>query len=133
MKKLLVAFIAGSLAVVSAQQEAAYIYAITGARIVPVSGAAIDNGTIVFRDGVIGQVGASVTGPAGAQVIQGKGLTVYPGLIDMGSSAGIEAPPIPRAENAQTTEDVERVKKDTLLRAQLRAADYMNPASPALL
>ena len=50
----------------------------------------------------------------------------------MGSAAGLEAPPVPRAENPQTTEDVERVKRDTLLRANLRAADHMNPKSAAL-
>jgi imidazolonepropionase-like amidohydrolase len=116
----------------AAQQEAPYTYAITGARIVPVSSAPIDNATIVFSDGVITQVGAGVAAPAGAQVIAGKGLTVYPGLIDMGSSVGLEAPPVPRAENPQTTEDVERVKRDTLLRADLRAADHMNPKSAAL-
>ena len=42
-------------------------------------------------------VGAYVTVPAGAQVIAGKGLTVYPGLIDMGSTAGLDVPAIPRA------------------------------------
>jgi imidazolonepropionase-like amidohydrolase len=115
-----------------AQQEAAYVYAITGARIVPVSGAPIDNGTILFRDGVIEQVGASVNVPSGAQIVQGKGLTVYPGLIDMGSSAGFEPPAIPRAENPQTTEDIERVKRDTLLRAHLRVADHLAPAAPSL-
>jgi imidazolonepropionase-like amidohydrolase len=114
------------------QQEAPYSYAITGARIVPVSGAPIDNGTIVFTGGVITAVGATATVPAGAITINGKGLTVYPGLIDMGSSAGLEAPPVPRAENPQTTEDVERVKRDTLLRPHLRAADHMNPAAAAL-
>lgn len=118
---------------VSAQQEATYTYAITGARIVPVSSAPIDNATIVFSNGVITAVGANVTVPAGAITIAGKGLTVYPGLIDMGSSAGLEAPAVPRAENAQTTEDLERVKRATLLRPHLRAADHMNPASPALL
>ncbi len=121
-----------SVTLVSAQQEAPYTYAITGARIVPVSGATIDNGTLVFSGGVIDAVGTNVTVPAGAITIAGKGLTVYPGLIDMGSSAGLEAPAIPRAENPQTTEDIERVKRDTLLRAHLRAADHMNPAAAAL-
>ena len=116
----------------ASQQEAPYTYAITGARIVPVSGATIDNGTLVFSGGVISAVGTNVTVPAGAITIAGKGLTVYPGLIDMGSSAGLEAPAIPRAENPQTTEDIERVKRDTLLRAHLRAADHMNPAASAL-
>jgi imidazolonepropionase-like amidohydrolase len=116
----------------SAQQEAPYTYAITGARIVPVSSAPIDNATIVFSDGLITQVGAGVAAPVGAQVITGRGLTVYPGLIDMGSGAGLETPTIARADNPQTTEDVERVKKETLLRADLRAADYMNPKAAAL-
>ncbi|HJU43517.1 MAG TPA: amidohydrolase family protein [Vicinamibacterales bacterium] len=121
-----------AVAAVSAQQEAQYSYAITGARIVPVSSAPIDNGTLVFTGGVITAVGTNVTVPAGAITITGKGLTVYPGLIDMGSSAGLDAPAVPRAENPQTTEDVERVKRDTLLRAHLHAADHMNPAASAL-
>ena len=116
-----------------AQQEAPYTYAITGARVVPVSAATIDDGTVVFSGGVISAVGAAVTVPPGAITIAGKGLTVYPGLIDMGSAAGLDAPSIPRAENPQTTEEVERVKRDTLLRAHLRAADHINPAAPALL
>lgn len=120
------------VALLSAQQEAPYTYAITGARIVPVSGATIDNGTVVLSGGVISGVGATVAVPAGAIAIAGKGLTVYPGLIDMGSTAGLEAPVIPRAENPQTTEDVERVKRDTLLRAHLRAADHINPGAAAL-
>src|SRR5687768_2097839 len=119
-------------AAVSTQQEAPYSYAITGARIVPVSGTPIDNGTIVFSGGTITAVGTGVTVPAGAITIAGKGLNVYPGLIDMGSTAGLEAPAIPRADNPQTTEDIERVKRDTRLRAHLRAADHMNPAASAL-
>ena len=124
--------IAFSVSSGASQQEAPYTYAITGAKIVPVSGAAIDNGTLVFSGGVISAVGTNVTVPAGAITIAGKGLTVYPGLIDMGSSAGLEAPAIPRADNPQTTEDIERVKRDTLLRAHLRAADHMNPTAATL-
>lgn len=116
----------------SAQQEASYSYAITGARIVPVSSAPIENGTVVFTGGVITAVGANVAVPAGAITIAGKGLTVYPGLIDMGSAAGLEVPAVPRADNPQTTEEVERVKRDTLLRPHLHAADYVNPAAAAL-
>ena len=65
-------------------------------------------------------------------MIDGKGLTVYPGLIDMGSTVGLDMPSVPRADNPQTTEDVERVKADYLLRAQLRAADHVNPNAAAL-
>ena len=129
---IIVVFVVAFVLPGGAQQEAPFTYAITGARIVPVSSAPIDNATIVFSDGVITQVGAGAAAPAGAQVIAGKGLTVYPGLIDMGSVAGLEAPPVARGENPQTTEDVERVKRDTLIRADLRAADHMNPKSAAL-
>lgn len=120
------------VAALSAQQEAPFTYAITGARVVPVSSVPIDNGTVVFSGGVITAVGANVAVPPGAIAIPGKGLTVYPGLIDMGSGAGLELPAMPRADNPQTTEDVERVKRDTLLRPHLRAADHMNPMAAAL-
>jgi imidazolonepropionase-like amidohydrolase len=130
---ILGAIFAGLLGVaIGAQQEAPFSYAITGARVVPVSSAPMDNATVVFSNGVITAVGAGVAVPAGAITVAGKGLTVYPGLIDMGSTAGFEPPAIPRADNPQTTEDIERVKRDTLLRPQLQAADYMNPAATAL-
>ena len=130
--RVIVVIVVVAAAGTNAQQEAAYSYAITGARIVPVSSAPMDNGTIVFTGGVITAVGTNVTVPAGAITITGKGLTVYPGLIDMGSAAGLEAPAVPRADNPQTTEDVERVKRETMLRAHLRAADHMNPSASAL-
>src|SRR5215213_7611237 len=63
-------------------------YAITNARIVPVSGPTIDRGTIVIRNGLIVSVGASVAVPADARIIDGAGLSVYPGLIDALSSLG---------------------------------------------
>src|SRR4051794_29318306 len=64
-------------------------YAITNARIVPVSGPVIAKGTVVVRDGLIAAVGATVATPADARVIDGTGLTVYPGLIDAYSSVGL--------------------------------------------
>ena len=63
--------------------------AIRNATIVPVSGPAIPNGTIVFADGAITAVGATATIPADATVIDGTGLFVYPGLIDSGSNVGL--------------------------------------------
>lgn len=65
-------------------------YAIKGARIVPVTGAEIASGTVVIgADGKIAAFGANATIPAGANVIDGKGLTVYPGMMDAGSSIGL--------------------------------------------
>ncbi|HRP07063.1 MAG TPA: hypothetical protein PLL69_01115, partial [Gemmatimonadales bacterium] len=64
-------------------------WAIQGARIEPVSAPAIANGTVVIRDGLIVAAGASVAVPADARVIDGAGLTVYPGFIDSYGSLGI--------------------------------------------
>ncbi|MEO8435173.1 MAG: amidohydrolase family protein [Pyrinomonadaceae bacterium] len=64
-------------------------YAIRNARIFPVSGPPIENGTVVIRDGKIEAVGAGVTIPSGAQQIDARGLSVYPGMIDAGTSMGL--------------------------------------------
>ena len=72
-------------------------FAIRNARIVPVSGPAIDNGTVVVSGGLITAVGTSVEVPAGAWVIEGKGLTVYPGLIDALTDLGLTSPAAPGA------------------------------------
>jgi len=74
---------------VQRERNAPSVYAITNAKIVTVAGPAIDRGTIVVRNGVIAAVGASVAVPGDARVIDGNGLTVYPGLIDANSSIGI--------------------------------------------
>ena len=64
-------------------------FAITNARIVTVSGAAIENGTVVISGGKISAVGANAAVPAGAERIDGKGLSVYPGMIDAGTNLGL--------------------------------------------
>lgn len=78
-----------------AQHVATDTYAITNARLVPVTAPVIERGTIVIRDGLIGAVGANVTPPADARVIDGAGLTVYPGLIDANTSLGMPQPSPP--------------------------------------
>ena len=68
-------------------------FAIKDARIVTVSGPAIERGTVVVRDGLIVDVGAGVTVPSGATVIDGQGLTVYPGLFDAATTIGLTEVP----------------------------------------
>ena len=55
---------------------------IAGARVVTVSGAVLENASIVIQNGRIASVGTGLTAPAGARVIDAKGKTVYPGLFD---------------------------------------------------
>jgi imidazolonepropionase-like amidohydrolase len=67
-------------------------FAIEHARIVPVSGPAIDDGTVVIANGLIRALGTNVSIPPTAEVIDGHGLTVYPGLVDAMTSVGLGAP-----------------------------------------
>ncbi len=75
-----------------AQRTSLDTYAITNARIITVSGSPIERGTVVIRDGLIAAVGPNVNAPADARIIDGAGLTVYPGLIDANTSLGIPQP-----------------------------------------
>jgi imidazolonepropionase-like amidohydrolase len=78
---------------INAQRSAIDTYAITNARIVTVSGPVIERGTVVIRNGLIAGVGANVNPPPDARVIDGTGLTVYPGLIDSYTHLGLPEPP----------------------------------------
>jgi imidazolonepropionase-like amidohydrolase len=64
-------------------------FAIRGAKVVPVSGPPVDNVIIVVAHGIITAIGKDVPIPADAWVIDGQGLTVYPGLIDAFTDVGI--------------------------------------------
>lgn len=64
-------------------------FAIRGARIVPVTGAVIERGTLVISGGKIAALGANVAVPQGATVIDGTGLSVYPGMMDASTAMGL--------------------------------------------
>ena len=64
-------------------------YVIRGGTVVPVVGAQIPNGTVVIQNGKIQAVGANVTAPQGATLIDATGLFVYPGMIDAGTDLGL--------------------------------------------
>ena len=72
-----------------AQTQPANIYAITHAKIFTLVGSPIEDGTLVIRDGKIAAVGTNVEIPTGAQVIDAKGLQVYPGLFDPITQMGL--------------------------------------------
>jgi imidazolonepropionase-like amidohydrolase len=89
---LVVVFTATPRGIAQAPGNPPPYYAITNARIVTVSGAVIEGGTVVIANGFIAAVGKDAKIPPEAWVIDGKGLTVYPGLIDAYTDMGLQAP-----------------------------------------
>lgn len=69
-------------------------FLIRGARIVTVSGATIDNGAVLIENGKISAVGANLEPAANVQVIDGAGLSVYPGMIDAWTNMGLMEIPL---------------------------------------
>jgi len=67
------------------------LVAITNATIMTASHGTIQRGTIIIRDGRIAAVGENLEVPAGAQVIDGTGRYVTPGIIDAHSHTASEA------------------------------------------
>ncbi len=79
---------AGPLAV--AIPPAGRLVAITNATIMTASHGTINNGTIIIRDGKITAVGPNLTVPQGAEIIDGTGRYVTPGIIDAHSHSMAE-------------------------------------------
>lgn len=107
------------------------VYALVGGRVMTVSGPVIENGTIVLRDGLIESVGAGVAVPPGARVLDVKGMTVTPGLVDgfggiglpaarAGAGAGGGGAPSPPASNPLAPQSLalDRVRVPDALKAR---------------
>ncbi len=115
---------AGSFAQAAAAQATtatAPVYAIKGAKIHTLAGPVIDSGIVVIRDGKIAAVGASVSIPSDAQVIDATGMELYPGLFDPITQIGLE-------EIAQVSATVD-VSELGDFNPELVAATAVNPAS----
>lgn len=97
------------------------IYAITNARIVPITGPVIERGTVVIRDGRIAAVGRGVSIPAGARVINAQGMWVYPGMIDSNTTIGLT-----EIGQVAATVDVNEIGD---FNPQLKAIIAVNPES----
>ncbi len=63
--------------------------AIKGAKIITMAGDTIENGTIVFRDGKIADVGVDIKVPVEARVIDATGKVIMPGFVEAHTSSGM--------------------------------------------
>jgi imidazolonepropionase-like amidohydrolase len=83
----LIAFIAATFVI--AAGAGAQSVAIVGGKVYPVSGAPIENGTVVITNGRITAVGTNVPIPAGAQRIDATGKIVTPGFVNSSTQLGV--------------------------------------------
>src|SRR5438105_4006252 len=97
------------------------------ALVLPASGPAIADGAVSFSDGRIVAVGpdARVPSPAGAEEVDGSGLVLTPGIIDVHSHLGVYASPGLRA----TSDGNEATSPVT---AEVSAEHSFWPQDPAL-
>jgi len=82
-------FLTAMVAAVALNAQTAGDYAVTHAKIFTLAGPPIEDGTVLIHDGKIAAIGTGITIPAGAQVIDAKGLQVYPGLFDSVTQMGL--------------------------------------------
>ena len=119
------------------------VFAITNAKVIPVSAPTIEKGTVVIRDGIIEAVGADVPIPGDARVIDAAGLVLYPGLIDGLTDTGLEeaqtasqtpapsrvpGPPAPAPAAPQQQPDLSPDERQGVTPYR-QAADLLNPGS----
>ena len=100
--------------------------AITGGKVYPVSGPAIENGTVLIRDGKIVSVGAGVAVPNDARRVDATGKWVTPGLINTLTGLGV-------SEVGQVQSTVDRgARGDNGIAASFPVWEGINPASTLL-
>jgi imidazolonepropionase-like amidohydrolase len=120
-RRLASLLLATALALPAMAQPPTSVYAIQGAKVYTLAGAPIEGATVIIRDGKIAAVGANVEIPAGARVIDAKGLEVYPGLFDPVTQVGLT-----EVGQVSATVDVNELGD---FNPELVAATAVNPAS----
>jgi imidazolonepropionase-like amidohydrolase len=106
---------------VTACAAASDTFFIRGVDVYPVTGAEMKGVSVLVQDGKIADIGARLVAPKGIKIIDGKGLRLYPGMIDSSTELGL------------SEVSAERVSVDTgelgEFMPQLKALSAVNPES----
>ena len=87
----------------------------------PVTGADIPLASVLVRDGLVAEIAPKIAAPKGLKVIDGKGLHLYPGMIDSATTLGLS-----EIGAVRETNDVVELGD---FNPQLRSLIAVNPAS----
>lgn len=105
---------------------------IRGATVIPRPGQLLDNASVLIANGVIQAVGPEAAPPAGARVIDGQGLYVYPGFIDAFTRVGLDDVKSTAAEERRREEELRSPTEGPLLHMPLGARFGMYPERDVL-
>jgi len=109
--------------VIIGEEELNQVWAIKDCRIVPMNGAVIEKGVVVIREGLIEAVGDNIEIPAGAEIIDGAKLTVYPAFIDSLGKSFLKLPE--KKFDPSKLYSGEFTDEDRGLTPELKAFDYV--------
>lgn len=124
MKTISIKLLAGMAAIsLTPSMVSAQTVAIMDGTVHTISGGVIENGDVIIRDGRITQIGADLTAPSGASVIDATGKIVTPGLIAPSTNIGLVE------VGADDESNDASPKTGFALGAALNAIDAFNPAS----
>lgn len=118
--------VAISIGVAIALPAGAQTIAITGGKVYPVSGPAIEGGTVLIVNGRITAVGSNVAIPADAQRIDATGKVVTPGFVNSSTQLGVQ-----EIAAVSDTRDMSARGKDNIA-AAFTVWDGLNPNSVML-
>ena len=87
----IVAFFATAfLAAAATPPDVQPVILIQNATVLTVTQGTIEHGSVLIKDGKISEVGPNVKAPSGAQIIDGTGMFVTPGIIDCHSHIAVD-------------------------------------------
>jgi imidazolonepropionase-like amidohydrolase len=121
MKKT--SWLAAAVAALAAAPLPAQTVAIEGGRVHTMTGAPIEGGTVLIRDGVIVAVGAGIAVPAGAIRVDARGKQVTPGLFESATRIGLTEVGAVPGTNDFTMNEADQIT------AAFNVADGLNPRS----
>ena len=119
------AFLAAALSLAAAPLAAQGVVAIEGGTVYTMTGAPIEGGTVLIRDGRIAAVGRDVAVPAGARRVDARGKRVTPGLFESNTRIGLSEVGAVPGTNDYTLAD----QDEDRIMAAFDVADGLNPAS----
>ena len=114
-----------SAAFIGVVPGAAQTVAIEGGTVHTMTGAPIEGGTVLLRDGRVVAVGRNVTVPADARRVDARGKVVTPGFFDSGTSIGL----VEIDAVVETNDYRPGLEEDDLVAAAFNVADGLNPNS----